>query len=65
MNKKTRGSNVVLKLDMAKAYDRLSWPFLMAVMRAFGFGERWIDMTWRLLSGCHLSVLINGESQGF
>lgn len=24
-----------------------------------------MDMTWRLLSGCHFSVLINGESQGF
>ena len=39
-----RAGNVVLKLDMAKAYDRVFWNFLTQVMRKFGFGERWIDM---------------------
>lgn len=44
---------MILKLDMAKAYDRVSWPFLMAIMRAFGFGEMWTDMVWQLVSGCN------------
>ena len=43
INKKCRGSNVVIKLDMAKAFDRVSWPYLMAIQRALGFGEKWID----------------------
>ncbi|XP_071923146.1 uncharacterized protein [Coffea arabica] len=34
-----RGGNVVLKLDMAKAYDRVSWLFLLQVLRRFGFAE--------------------------
>lgn len=29
LNHRTRGSNVVLKLDMAKTYDRTSWPFII------------------------------------
>ncbi|XP_070025735.1 uncharacterized protein [Nicotiana sylvestris] len=34
---------------MAKAYDRISWTFLIAVMRKFGFSENWIDMIRGLL----------------
>lgn len=65
LSKDVRGGNVALKLDMTKAYDRISWIFLISVMRKFGFGERWLDMNWRLISDCHFSVLINGESHGF
>ncbi|XP_060211964.1 uncharacterized protein LOC132639539 [Lycium barbarum] len=32
-------ANVVLKLDMAKAYDRVSWDFLARVLRKMGFVE--------------------------
>ena len=56
---KVRGANVTLKLDMAKAYDRVSWCFVIHVMRRFGFREQWIDMIWRLISSCHFSVLVN------
>lgn len=36
--------NVVVKLDMTKAYDRVSWIFLTKVLRQFGFSEVIIDM---------------------
>lgn len=44
INAKARGGNMVLKLDMAKAYDRLSWLFLLKTLRNFRFDERLIDM---------------------
>ena len=62
---KVRGGNVVFKLDMTKAYDRMMWPFLIKVLRAFGFGERWIDMIWRIISNVWFSVIINGSLCGF
>ncbi|XP_059301818.1 uncharacterized protein LOC132053727 [Lycium ferocissimum] len=44
INLRAKLTNVVIKLDMAKAYDRLSWIFFTKVLRQFGFGEVLIDM---------------------
>ncbi|XP_027156511.1 uncharacterized protein LOC113757398 [Coffea eugenioides] len=65
IRKKARRGNVALKLDMAKTYDRVSWTFIVSVLRKFGFGERFIDMVWRLMSNVWFSVIINGASYGF
>lgn len=59
-----RGGNVILKLDMNKAYDSISWLGLLKVMRKFGFGEVWIDMIYKLISNCWYSVLINSQAGG-
>ena len=29
-----------MKLDMNKAYERIWWPFSLAIMRKLGFSER-------------------------
>lgn len=36
--------NVAIKLDMAKAYDRVQWPFLIKVLRRMGFSATWISL---------------------
>nr|XP_027067128.1 uncharacterized protein LOC113692773 [Coffea arabica] len=50
---------------MAKVYDRVSWGFLIAVLRRFGFNERFIDMVWRLISNLWFFVIINDVPYGF
>ncbi|XP_027118292.2 uncharacterized protein [Coffea arabica] len=65
MAKKNRGGNVVMKLDMSKAYDRVAWSHIINVLRRYGFGERFIDMVWRLISNAWFSIIINGSSYGF
>nr|XP_016481434.1 PREDICTED: uncharacterized protein LOC107802438 [Nicotiana tabacum] len=37
-------ANVVIKPDMAKAYDRVSWKYLMHVLRKMKFAECFINM---------------------
>ncbi|XP_075099940.1 uncharacterized protein LOC142176380 [Nicotiana tabacum] len=56
------GPNVILKLDMTKAYDRLSWLFLTKVLRKMGFTERLIGIVFGLVSNNWYSILINDET---
>nr|XP_009625433.1 uncharacterized protein LOC104116314 [Nicotiana tomentosiformis] len=58
-------SNVVIKLNMAKAYDRVLWLYLTKVLRQMGFGEVFIDMIFRLVSNNWNSVLLNRQANGF
>lgn len=62
---RTKSANVVIKLDMTKAYDRLSWLFITKVLRKLGFNEVIIAMVYRLLSDNWSSVLLNGQAKGF
>ncbi|KAK6786628.1 hypothetical protein RDI58_015153 [Solanum bulbocastanum] len=48
INRPNHNGNVVLKLDMTKAFDRVAWDYLCKVMRQMGFSKRWIDMVVRL-----------------
>ena len=57
--------NMVLKLDMEKAYDRVQWPFLLKTVKMMGFSDRWVRFIENCISPCWFSVLINGSVAGF
>ncbi|XP_042041283.1 uncharacterized protein LOC121786721 [Salvia splendens] len=57
--------NVEVKIDMAKAYDRVQWPFLFKVLRRMGFPDAWISLMERCIGSCWFSILINGAPSGF
>ncbi|KAF9675131.1 hypothetical protein SADUNF_Sadunf09G0000200 [Salix dunnii] len=65
IDEKTRGSNVILKLDMMKAYDTIDWAFIIKIMRKFGFCSKMTDMIENCISNCWFSVLFNGETTGY
>lgn len=50
IGKMAKLQNVVVKLDMVKACDRVSSVSLTKVLKKFGFFETLIDMVWRLIS---------------
>lgn len=55
----------MLKLDMSKAFDTISWEILHRVRSAFGFSDGWVDLVKRSSAFAHFPVLINGVLQGF
>lgn len=50
-----------LKLDLAKAFDRIEWNFIVSALRRLGFNEHFIKLMYNCISTTNISVLINGE----
>ncbi|XP_019170536.1 PREDICTED: uncharacterized protein LOC109166101 [Ipomoea nil] len=50
-----------LKLDMAKAYDRMEWPFLRGMLITLGFNDRWIDLIMLCVTTVSYNFMINGS----
>lgn len=59
MNQKKRGvdGEVALKLDVSKAYDRVSWKFMQNQMQQMGFDKKWIS--WMILCITTVTYLVN------
>lgn len=52
---------ILLKLDISKAFDTLSWLFLLELVQARGFGEPWRRWVAALLSMASSRILLNGQ----
>lgn len=64
-SKRGKPTNVVMKLDMRKAYDRVSWFYLMKVLRKMGFSNFFVDIILRLIANNHFYVMLNDQSYEF
>lgn len=57
----SKDKSMFIKLNMAKAYDRVRWSFLQKILRAFGFADEWVQWVMICVTSTSFSVLINGD----
>jgi hypothetical protein len=50
----------MIKLDISKAFDSVSWAFLIEVLIRLGFGQIWCNVVCGLLSSSSTQILLNG-----
>jgi len=54
-------SGMILKLDLSKAFDKLSWTYINKMLLAFGFCATWTRWLMNLISSPCFSILLNGS----
>lgn len=60
----SKSKGLVIKLDIEKAFDKISWNFILSVMKLKGF-NKWINWISACLSTVNYYVLLNGKPRGF
>lgn len=53
--------SMLLKIDLAKAFDSVAWPFLLELLQHVGFPLRWHEWVGGMLSTASTKVLVNGR----
>uniref|UniRef100_A0A453EAZ0 Uncharacterized protein n=1 Tax=Aegilops tauschii subsp. strangulata TaxID=200361 RepID=A0A453EAZ0_AEGTS len=52
--------SLLLKLDIARAFDSVSWEYLLELLHRLGFSTRWRDWIAPLLSTSSSRCSLNG-----
>ncbi|KAK2354861.1 hypothetical protein QL285_092328 [Trifolium repens] len=60
-NKNKKKGYVGIKLDMAKAYDRLEWSFIKNTLTTMGFPNNLVNTIMNCVSSVSFSILVNGQ----
>lgn len=50
---------MLLKIDLSKAFDKLSWMYIQKMLTAFGFSHAWVRWVISLISSSFFSILVN------
>lgn len=61
----TKEKGMVIKLDMANAFDRVCHEFIFQVMKKFGFSNQIINWIAAYTGGSWIAPLINGRPSAF
>ena len=61
---KGKGTIGALKLDMDKAYNKISWKFIKVVTKCMGFNNHWINLIQEFISSVSYQLIITGALSG-
>jgi hypothetical protein len=53
---------ILLKLNIAKAFNSISWPYLLHRLGYLGFGDMWIGWIISILATSSSKILLNGKA---
>ncbi|KAG7586565.1 Ribonuclease H domain [Arabidopsis thaliana x Arabidopsis arenosa] len=59
--KKIKSPFMALKLDIAKAFDKVEWIYIEAMLRRLGFADQWCRWVMKCITSVSYSVLLNGS----
>ncbi|GJZ00427.1 RNA-directed DNA polymerase, eukaryota, reverse transcriptase zinc-binding domain protein, partial [Tanacetum coccineum] len=59
--KKRKKKLLIFKVDFEKAFDSISWNYLIHILDRFGFGNKWCSWIKACLNSSRASILINGS----
>lgn len=51
---------LLVKLDIARAFDSVAWDYLLELLQRLGFSVSWRDWIALLLSSASSSCILNG-----
>lgn len=51
---------MVIQINLSKAYDRVSWEYMEAILNVFGFDNWWISSIMYLVTSPIFLILVNG-----
>lgn len=57
---RTKTPALLFKLDISKAFDTVSWEYMLELLEHRGFSSRWRDWLSMLFKTSHSKVLLNG-----
>ena len=57
--KRNNKSCLIFKVDYEKAYDSISWDFLLYMLRRTGFSSKWVKWIEGCMKSASVSILVN------
>ncbi|KAM0007813.1 putative RNA-directed DNA polymerase [Helianthus debilis subsp. tardiflorus] len=59
--KRNKKEGMIIKVDVEKAYDSLSWDFLISILTQMNFPPKWRKWVTTIVTSARASVLVNGS----